>query len=112
MCAHHQSERDETRETQIGKLLETRLLEHGSRLPDKTLILTSVRLERELGVGDRPAIRRAYYRKLEALQREYGARVWKVLWRTLKRSKSARKPAQFFCVVVNDELAQLGVPVH
>lgn len=108
MSVNKRDARHETHETPIGKLLETRLLNLAHNLDEKHLILTAVRLEKELGVGDHPAIRRSLYRKLEALQREHGAAVWKVIWRALKRSRSAKLPGRYFCAVAIDELEQLG----
>lgn len=99
--------RNATHETPIGKLLETRLQELTQNRGVKPPLVPAKQLERHLGVGDMPLVRRSVYRKLERLQKEHGFRVFKIVWQTLKRSQSKSDPGRWFVTVAIDELERL-----
>lgn len=109
MSVDHSNGRDDTHETPICKHLETRISELLAKKPQKEPVVTAKQLERYLGLGDQPRIRRAFYRRLESEQREHGMRVFRRVWNTLKRSQSKNDPGRWFSAVIIGELECLGV---
>lgn len=100
--------RDDTHDTQLSKLIETRLLDWADKPRRERPTITARKLKADLGLGDRPKIRMALYSQLEALQEEWGEPVRKIIWRVLKRSSAAREPGRWFAVVAIDELDRGG----
>lgn len=108
MSFDNSGRRNATHETLIGKLFETRGGKGIENQPERLPICTALVLEKRLGLGDRPRMRLALYRHIEAAQREHGPAASRIVWRTLGRCKSKEQPGHWFSIVVTGELHEAG----
>lgn len=109
MSSNNSSGRDATHETLICNHLRTRI----SELEDSHQIngprINSKRLEFMLGLGDRPRIRRALYRKICRLAKKHGPRIDRLVMSVAYRAMDKQEPGRFFASVIIDELGSLGI---
>lgn len=103
------AKRDDTHETPVFDSLRTRISEIG-QIERKPLRKLSVALlTHRFGLGDKPAVRRALYRKIEACCARVGRPASKIVWSAIHRSGGKSNPGRWFCVVVIDELQSSGL---
>ncbi len=62
------------------------------------------RLHRRFGYGDRPEVRKRFYRKLQQACDKYGAEAYEQLTEAARDAASAANPGRFFCAAVKSRL--------
>lgn len=67
------------------------------------------RLERSLGLGARPALRRGLFRRLEQLEQIHGRLVEQCVAEALMKCRGAREPGRYFCACVVRLLRSMGL---